>query len=185
MKIKQREYHIRNLRYILRSAEENDSRNLSDLRLQIDGETENLDREQGEVYINEKGFKEIIKNDTESTNNLFLVAEVDGKIVGFSRCEGNTLKRTAHKVEFGVGVLCEYWGYRIGKNLLKESIIWADSNEIRKIVLNVLETNKKAIQLYQEFEFKIEGSLQKDKLLSDGSYYNSLLMARFNPKWGS
>jgi hypothetical protein len=41
-----------------------------------DGETENLDREEGEGYIDESGFKQIIKNDTESTNSLFLVAEV-------------------------------------------------------------------------------------------------------------
>jgi hypothetical protein len=33
-------------------------------------------REEGEGYIDESGFKQIIKNDTESTNSLFLVAEV-------------------------------------------------------------------------------------------------------------
>jgi hypothetical protein len=42
----------------------------------------------------------------------------NGGIVGFSRCEGNKLKRTAHKIEFEVCVLNEYWGYGIGKNLL-------------------------------------------------------------------
>jgi ribosomal protein S18 acetylase RimI-like enzyme len=62
------------------------------VRSQIDGETENLDREKGEAYIDEAGFKQIIK-DTENNHNLFLVAEVDGKIVGFSRCEGNKSDR--------------------------------------------------------------------------------------------
>jgi ribosomal protein S18 acetylase RimI-like enzyme len=180
MKINQKEFHIHNLRYIVRSATENDAKNLSEVRVQIDGETENLDREKGEAYIDESGFKQIIKNDTESNRNIFLVAEVNGKIVGFSRCEGNKLKRFSHKVEFGVCVLKEYWGYAIGKNLLIESIQWADSNEIKKITLNVLENNDKAIKLYEKYGFEVEGILKNDKVLSDGKYYNTILMGRFN-----
>jgi ribosomal protein S18 acetylase RimI-like enzyme len=156
-----------------------DAKSLSEVRLQIDGETENLDREKGEAYIDESGFKQIIKDDTESSRNLFLVAEANEKIVGFSRCEGNKLKRFSHKVEFGVCVLKEYWGYGIGRNLLKESIDWADSNEIKKITLNVLETNDKAIKLYEKYGFEVEGILKKDIILSDGNYYNTVVMGRF------
>lgn len=153
---------------------------MSELRLKIDGETENLDRVKGEAYINEEGFKDIIKNDLESLNNIFLVAEVNGTLVGFSRCEGNELTRSSHRVEFGVGVMKDYWGYGIGKNFLKESISWADANKIKKITLNVLATNEKAITLYKNHGFKVEGLLLKDKLLSDGNYYNTLLMGRLN-----
>jgi RimJ/RimL family protein N-acetyltransferase len=177
--LNQKEFHTRDLRYIVRSAIKEDAKNLSEVRLKIDGETEYLDREKGEAYIDESGFKQIIREDTESFNNLFLVAEVNGSIVGFSRCEGNKLKRISHKAEFGVCVLKEFWGHGIGKNLLKESVHWADSNEIRKITLNVLETNEKAIKLYKEYGFEIEGILKKDKILSDGKYYNTILMGRF------
>ncbi len=115
MRIIQKEFYIHHLRYVVRSAIEKDAKNLSEVRVQIDGETENLDREKGEAYIDESGFKQIIKDDTESISNLFLVAEANKRIVGFSRCEGNKLKRISHKVEFGVCVLHEYWGYGIGK----------------------------------------------------------------------
>jgi RimJ/RimL family protein N-acetyltransferase len=180
MRINPKEFYYNNLRYLLRSAMEKDAKNLSEIRLQIDGETENLDREKGEAYIDELGFKQIIKDDTESINNLFLVAEVKEKIVGFSRCEGKKLKRTSHKVEFGVCVLKEYWGYGIGKNLLKETVHWADSNGIKKITLNVLETNHKAKMLYEKYGFEVEGILKKDKIPSDGNYYSTILMGRFN-----
>ncbi|MGG2093588.1 GNAT family N-acetyltransferase [Bacillus sp. S13(2024)] len=180
MKISPKEFYIRNTRYMIRSAMEEDAKNLSEVRLQIDGETENLDREKGEAYIDEAGFKKIIKEDTDSVSNLFLVAEVNGRIVGFSRCEGNKLKRTAHKVEFGVCVLQEYWGYGIGKNLLKESIHWADANGIKKMTLYVLEMNAKAKSLYEGYGFEVEGILKNDKMLSDGNYYNTILMGRFN-----
>ncbi|MEC3883050.1 GNAT family N-acetyltransferase [Halobacillus sp. HZG1] len=180
MIVNTKQYEVRNLHYKVRSAQFKDAQALSELRLQIDGETENLDRVKGEAYINEEGFKDIIKSDSESLNNIFLVAEVNGTLAGFSRCEGNALKRSSHKVEFGVGVLMKYWGYGIGKNFLKESISWADANNIKKITLNVLETNEKAITLYKNYGFEVEGVLQKDKFLSDDNYYNTLLMGRLN-----
>ncbi|RPJ95211.1 GNAT family N-acetyltransferase [Rummeliibacillus sp. TYF005] len=182
MKIDQQKFIVNGKTYMIRSAVHEDANDLSEIRLQIDGETENLDREKGEAFIDVQGFEQLIQTDTESKKNRFLVAVIDDKIVGFSRCEGNRLKRFAHKVEFGVCVLKDYWGYGIGKNLLKESIRWADANEVKKITLNVLETNEKAIQLYEKFGFKKEGILENDKVLSDGKYYNTVVMGRFNDR---
>ncbi|WP_281863399.1 GNAT family N-acetyltransferase [Planomicrobium okeanokoites] len=178
MRIEEKEFIVNELQYRIRSAAIADAKALSEVRLQVDDETENLDREPGEAYIDEAGFKRIIEEDAASSRNLFLVAEADGRIVGFSRCEGNSLKRTDHQVEFGVGVLEAYWGYGIGKNLLKRSIEWAGGNHIRKMTLKVLETNKKAILLYEKYGFEVEGILKEDKFLKDGKYYNTVLMGR-------
>jgi ribosomal protein S18 acetylase RimI-like enzyme len=178
--VKEKEYTVSGLRYIIRSAKLEDAKSLSEVRLKVDGETENLDREKGEAYIDGTGFEKIIQADTDSTTNLFLVAEADGKVIGFSRCEGNSLKRMSHRVEFGVGVLKDYWGYGIGKNLLREAINWADLNHIRKMTLNVLETNEQAIKLYKELGFEVEGILKEDKRLSDGNYYHTIVMGRIN-----
>ncbi|GEM_PF-6958597 len=46
------------------------------------------------------------------------------------------------------------------------------------MILNVLETNDKAIMLYQKYGFEVEGILKKDKLLSDGNYYHTIIMSR-------
>ncbi|MED1205769.1 GNAT family N-acetyltransferase [Heyndrickxia acidicola] len=167
------------IRYTIRSAIINDAQELSELRVQIDGETENLDREKGEDYLDPQAFEQVIVRDTEGKRNLFLVAEVDHRIVGFSRCQGNELKRFSHQAEFGVCVLKEFWGHGIGKKLLKETISWSESADIKKLTLKVLETNEKAIQLYERNGFETEGVLKKDKILSDGKYYNTVLMARF------
>ncbi|AZB42426.1 GNAT family N-acetyltransferase [Bacillus sp. FJAT-42376] len=180
MIIKNRLFEVKGLTYSIRSAMHEDAGMLSKVRVRIDGETENMDREQGEGLIDEAGFERLIKNDTEMPGHLFLVAEVEGEIVGFSRCEGNQLKRSSHKAEFGVGVLKDFWGYGIGVNLLKESIAWADSNGIKKMNLNVLETNDRAIKIYSSLGFETEGVLKKDKLLSDGKFYSTILMGRWN-----
>ena len=180
MIIDDQEFYVNRLTYIIRSAVENDAKDLSDLRLQIDGETENLDRERGEAYIDALGFERLIQTDTISQRNLFLIAIANNQLVGFSRCEGTYLKRLSHKVEFGVGVLKDYWGYGIGKNLLKESLTWADSIGIKKVALIVLETNDRAIGLYKSLGFEIEGILKNDKFLSDGKYHDTIVMGRFN-----
>lgn len=180
MLISRKDFNIKSLNYTIRSAVETDAEALSDLRLQIDGETENLDREPGEAFIDPKGFQAIIKADTEGTRNIFLVAETNGKLVGFSRCAGTDLKRFRHKVEFGVGVLKEFWGYGIGKNLLQKSIKWADDNDIKKMTLHVMESNESARKLYEKLGFEVEGILKNDKLLSDGHFHNMIVMGRIN-----
>ena len=178
MNINEREFESNGLIYTIRTAVESDAEALSILRVQIDGETENMDREVGEAFMNASDFKKLIHFDSDSNRNLFLVAVVEGRIVGYSRCEGMNLQRFRHKVEFGVGVLKEFWGYGIGKNLLKESITWAGSTGIKKMTLTVLETNQKAINLYIKNGFEIEGILKKDKRLSDGEYYSTVVMGR-------
>lgn len=180
MRMEPQQFTRNGVSYTIRSAEPADAQELSEVRLQIDGETENLDRVRGEAYLDAEGFAQLIQRDTSNDTNLFLVAVVQGRIAGFSRCEGNALQRLAHKVEFGIGVLQEYWGYGIGSNLLQTSITWADSSGIRKMSLYVLETNSSAINLYSKLGFKVEGNLQKDKLLSDGNYYNTVVMGRWS-----
>lgn len=70
-------------------------------------------------------------------------------------------------------------GHRIGKNLLARSIEWADQTGVEKMVLNVLASNKKAIELYQKSGFEIEGILKKDRRHADGQYYDTIVMGRF------
>lgn len=181
MIIDERKFHVKSVSYSIRSAVKEDAAQLSELRLRIDGETENMDREKGEAFIDAEGFEGIIANDTAHPKNLFLVAESDGELIGYSRCQGYDLKRFAHKVVFGLGVRQAYWGYAIGSNLMKESIAWADANGIQKIVLDgILETNTSAIELYKKLGFEIEGTMKHDKLLSDGKYHTSYVMSRIN-----
>jgi RimJ/RimL family protein N-acetyltransferase len=178
MKRTEKNYFVNGLSYSIRSAEKEDASQLSEVRTKIDGETENMDRESGEAFMDEAEFAQLIQEDEDAVRNLFLVSVVGDQIVGYSRCEGSTLKRLAHKVEFGVCVLSDYWGHQLGTHLLERSIKWAEQQDIKKITLNVLETNTKAIALYEKMGFEIEGILKKDKKLSDGNYYNTIIMGR-------
>ncbi|MBD3861705.1 GNAT family N-acetyltransferase [Bacillus sp. 28A-2] len=174
-------FTVRDLTYRIRSAAIADAKQLSALRLKIDGETEYLDREPGEAFLDEKEFEALIQEDAKQSRHLFLVADIEGEIVGFSRCEGHSLKRFAHKVTFGVAVQKDTWGYHIGKELLAASIDWADQQGIQKISLQVLKSNQKAIRLYAQHGFEIEGILKNDKQLADGLYDDTIVMGRQRP----
>lgn len=165
--------------WILRCPIRNDASELSELRMKIDGETENLDREAGEAFLSEADFQELIEEDAQAARSLFLIAEIDDKLIGYARCEGNTLRRFQHKAEFGIGILRDYWGLGVGRTLLETTLSWGDAARIEKISLNVVETNEKAIQLYKKCGFVEEGLLRKDRIHRDGYFYNTVVMGRF------
>lgn len=180
MIIKSQKIDGKSLQWILRCPTKSDAVELSKLRAQIDEETEYLDREPGEGLLSPKDFEKLIYEDSIAEKNLFLVSEVEGEIVGFARCEGNTLSRFRHKAEFGICILKKYWGNGIGRKLLDNILLWADAVGIVKISLNVVEVNTKAIQLYKEYGFIEEGVLRKDRVHKDGNYYNTIIMGRIS-----
>ncbi|NFK77397.1 GNAT family N-acetyltransferase [Clostridium botulinum] len=172
----------KNLTWILRCPTKYDATELSELRVKIDGETEYLDREPVEDLLTPEDFEKLIYEDLIGEKTIFLVAEVEGKIIGFSRCQGSKLSRFRHKAEFGICISKEYWGYGIGRVLLENILIWADVVGIEKISLTVVQTNTRAIQLYKKYGFVEEGLLIKDRIHKDGNYYNTVMMGRLLEK---
>lgn len=170
------------LTWILRCPTKYDAIKLSKLRVEIDGETENLDRESGEGLLTPEDFEKLIYEDSIAEKNIFLVAEVEGEIAGFARLEGNKLSRFRHKAEFGICILKKCWGYSIGKVLIENILACADASGIKKISLTVVQTNIKAIQLYKRYGFVEEGLLINDRIHKDGNYYNTVVMGRLLDK---
>jgi len=169
-------YEERGLTITLREAKMEDATTLGRLRATLDGETDHFDRVYGEDVLTEEECKAMI-NACLSPENLLLVAEAEGRIVGYLRAQGSQLRKCAHRIEFGVGVRKEYWGYSIGKTLITKLLRWADENQIHKVMLQVLETNSTAIQLYEKLGFKKEGLLIDDKKHGE-TYYHTVIMGR-------
>ena len=60
--------------------------------------------------------------------------------------------------------------------MMKRLISWSKENSLTtKIQLDTLEVNERAIKLYQDFGFEIEGNL-RNSTLYDSKYYNLLIM---------
>lgn len=61
MVLNERDFYVKGMHYTIRSTAKKDAGALSALRVRIDGETENLDREKGDAFIDAPRFEQIIQ----------------------------------------------------------------------------------------------------------------------------
>lgn len=167
---------VKNKKVIIREADNKDAKELIEYLNVIGGESDFLTFGTGEFNKSVEQEQDFIENVLENENALFIIAEVNGKIVGNLNFSGGPRKRTEHSGEFGVSVLKEYWGVGIGKELIEYLINWSkDSGIIRKINLRARTDNTRGIHLYKKLGFLEEGIIKRDFLIN-GEFYDSLQM---------
>jgi RimJ/RimL family protein N-acetyltransferase len=159
---------------IVRNAAIDDAGKFIEYLNQISTESEYLTFGAGEVSSVEQK-KRFTEDSMRFDNSLFIIAEIDGNIVGSLLFRGGTNPRVRHTGEFGVSVIKEYWGLGIAAILIKHLINWAKETIIRKINLRVRDDNENAIYLYDKLGFKKEGIIARD-FLCKGRYYSSIMM---------
>lgn len=98
--IQDRRIRAGDLEVLIRSAREDDAEALLDFVPKVDAETDFLLREPGEFDFTLEAEREFLKQTVESPRNLFLVATVDGRIVGTIGFTGSELARFQHQGEF-------------------------------------------------------------------------------------
>ena len=105
------------------------------------------------------------------------VAHASDKVVGWCNITPvNDRTTTKHIGVVGIGLLPEFRGKGIGRQLLGATLEKAIGNGLTRIELDVWEKNESAIALYKKFGFEIEG-LKKSALKIDGVYMNDYMMA--------
>lgn len=119
--------------------------------------------------------RELIRNYNESTNSIMLVAESDDQIIGMATVYGIDNDRQSHVGEIGVSIIHEYWGYGIGSILTEELIEFAKQSDLKVLTLEVVQENKRAIQLYKKYGFNIVGNLSK-RLRHNYHYFDTYIM---------
>ncbi|AZK46658.1 GNAT family N-acetyltransferase [Paenibacillus lentus] len=144
----------------------------------IDKETEFTLRGEGEFRLSLHEEESFIRNILAEPRSVMFVASCNDNIVGSLGFRGNNLTRYKHTGEFGMGILKQYWGQGIGTMLIEHLLSWSEAHDIRKINLKVVETNIRAIKLYERFGFEIEG-VQKNEVKIADQYYNLLSMGKF------
>lgn len=160
----------------IRRAVKGDAKGLLDYLDIIGIESDFLTFGEEGLGITLKEEEAFIENILKQDNSLFIVAELEGRIVGNLNFAGGIKLRTKHVGEFGISVLKEFWGQGIGKELMTYLIQWAEETGIiTKINLKVRPENTRAINLYKSLGFKEEGLQTRDYLIQ-GKYHDSLIM---------
>lgn len=142
----------------------------------ISGESDFLTFGEGEFNMSVEQEEAFLNQFLKQDNALFIIAELDGKIVGNLSFAGGAMSRIAHTGELGVSVLKQYWGRGIGTALMDYLISWCkETGIIRKVNLKVRSDNHMAIYIYKKLGFQEEGLITREFYV-DGRFYDSVVM---------
>lgn len=116
----------------------------------------------------------------ENPQELLLVAECDGTLVGELSFSAPTLRRVAHRGRFGIYVASGFRGVGVGEALIRALLSWAAAHPvIEKVRLGVLSSNPGAIRLYHKLGFVEEARRSREFRMPGGRYADDILMARY------
>lgn len=162
---------------VIREAVKNDAPGMLEYLNRIGTESDFLTFQSGEeLHLTVSKLEKSIETSANRKNAFYLIAEIDGKIIGNLKFSGGLKARTEHTGEFGISILQAYGGKGIGSKMLVALIAWSKGTQIiRKINLRVRSDNEKALHLYKKFGFVQEGVLRRDFLM-DGVFYDSIAM---------
>ena len=112
-------------------------------------------------------------------SDVHLVAELDGRVVGYLRFRPPTdLPENAHVLAVhGLAVAADARGRGVATALMRELVRVAGERGVCKLTLRVLSTNEPARRLYEKEGYAIEGTLV-DEFLVDGVFVDDLILAR-------
>jgi len=111
-----------------------------------------------------------------STNSTIIVAESNGRIVGYVEAEGGRYRRIRHTAHVVIGVLRSHQGRGIGRALLAALRSWAVDHGVSRLELTVRADNEPARRLYERAGFVVEG-MRRESLRADGEMIDELAMA--------
>jgi UDP-4-amino-4,6-dideoxy-N-acetyl-beta-L-altrosamine N-acetyltransferase len=122
-------------------------------------------------------YEGLLKSKSDRTI-YFAVADKNDEPVGFIFL--NNINRTNRNCYLGIVIGdTNNQGKGYGKDALITLLNYAFKNlNLKKVSVEVVETNINAIKLYKTIGFKEEGNM-KEQFFSDGNYYNVLIMSKF------
>lgn len=162
---------------MIRSIEESDAAAFVALSRALDGETSFMLFEPGERTTTEAEQHARIAGIRAGATQLLLVAEDDGRLVGFLGATRGGARRNRHCASLVMGVLRTSWGRGIGSALLSALAAWAQREGVTRLELTVVAANERARRLYEKHGFRIEGT-KRGSLRIDGVAVDEHLMAR-------
>ena len=106
---------------------------------------------------------------------LYLVARIEGKVVGGASIHPQTDKR-AHVAQFGIFVCDGYRNLGLGTAMVKEFIEIAKKKGFEILQLSVFANNERALNVYKTCGFREIGRLSRDIKFLDGKYADRILL---------
>ena len=101
---------------------------------------------------------QFLKAKAESVNEVEILAEIDGVIVGMAGIDAvGDKNKIRHRAEFGISIDQDYWNLGIGTALTDACIECARNAGYEQIELSVVAENETAIRMYGKAGFEEYG----------------------------
>lgn len=141
------------MKYTIRKASLGDAEKLNYLLTLLIRDEKQYDPNINENFVVDKFYEDIIlKND-----NVIFVSVIDNNIVGYLYGylvdEGDVCLNKISKID-AIYVLDEYRHLGIGSSLIKKFKNWSKENDVKYIEIQVFNSNKDAIDLYNNEGFR-------------------------------
>ena len=148
---------------ILRNGVFSDAQQMLDIFIKTHGQTDFLLSYPDEVKFTVREEGEYLQKKTDSKNELEILAEVDGRIVGSAGIEQvGVHEKLSHRCDFGISVDKDYWGQGIGKELMLGCIECAKKAGYEQMELEVVAENERAVRMYEKAGFVEYGRNPRD-----------------------
>lgn len=148
---------------ILRSATALDAQAVLELFILTHEQTDNLLTYLDEISFTAEDEAEFLQKKTDSENEIEILAELDGKIVGTAGIGQKSPKfKLRHRCEFGISIDKSYWGLGIGRALTEACVECAGKAGYEQIELEVVAENDRAVRMYEKAGFTEYGRNPRD-----------------------
>ncbi|MTH52108.1 GNAT family N-acetyltransferase [Bacillus mangrovi] len=135
------------------------------------------------IYIQKEKVRTIqeeqdLIKELQAKGHMYAVVDLEGEVSGIARVLRGELKMKQHIGIFRTWLAETAQGQGIGKEVMAYTLEWGKSHHLLKICLTVFKSNEKAVKLYENYGFVIEG-VQKDQVYLNGKYDDEIHMAYF------
>ena len=139
---------------ILRSGTAQDAEAVLRSFLLTHGETDYLTSYPDENTFTVEQEKDFLQKKHESPDEIEMLAEVDGKVVGTAGIERlGRYDKLKHRASFGISIEKSYWNLGIGRALTESCIQCAKDAGYTQLELEVVAENASAVRLYHRAGF--------------------------------
>ncbi|MCR3761689.1 GNAT family N-acetyltransferase [Clostridium felsineum] len=161
---------------IIREIRPGDAYSFWRMQFELDKETEYMMYEPEERSSNLNFINSLIRDAVEG-DDLLLVAEEEGEIIGYISAARGVLSRIKHSAYIVTGVKKEFQRKGIGNKLVKKMNLWAQNQNIKRLELTVICENEAAKRLFEKNGFVIEG-IKKNAMLIGKEYLDEFYMGK-------
>lgn len=180
-RIEERRERLRDgVEVVIRTAEASDAAAWVEQHRHMHGTSEYLVTQSDEPVRGVEETAAWLEKTLESGQDVAIVAEHGGELVGTLNFHASSRRRIAHHGQFGVGVSEGWRGRGVGRALIGSLLDWAAAHPvIEKVTLGVMDSNAGARRLYRRMGFRAECRQRRYFKLGDGRYADDVVMSLY------